>query len=329
MRCVLVDAYAARNRHRLRPLHTQWEIISVARRDRADALEAALSGADTIVAQGFDSQLARHARTLRLLQLPQAGTENVEWPLLPLGCRVCNVYEHETPIAEFVLLAMLESRIGACRLDTEFRAGDWSASHALFGPRHGEVAGATLGLLGYGRIGRAVAQRAAAFGVTVLAVSRRQPVDPRLAWAGAVGALEEMLPRCDFLVVTCPLTPATRGLLDARRLALLPRRGVLINVARGEIVDEAALYEALASGRLAGAALDVWWQYPSPANPDVRPSRQPFHELPKLLMTPHVSGWTEAMLDRRWQVIAANLDRLARGEPLANIVAPTAEVPPQ
>ena len=95
---------------------------------------------------------------------------------------------------------------------------------------------------------------------------------------------------------------------------------LLINVARAAIVDEDALYHALKDGHLGGAALDVWWQYPTADEPDRRPSRRPFHELPSVLITPHSSSSSEATADRRWSVVAANLDRLARGERLENVV---------
>jgi phosphoglycerate dehydrogenase-like enzyme len=89
------------------------------------------------------------------------------------------------------------------------------------------------------------------------------------------------------------------------------------------IVDEDALYAALKEGHLGGAGLDVWWQYPTPAEPERRPSRRPFHELPNVLMTPHCSSSTDASAERRWSVVAANLDCLARGEPLQNVVFQT------
>jgi hypothetical protein len=92
------------------------------------------------------------------------------------------------------------------------------------------------------------------------------------------------------------------------------------NVARAPIVDEDALYDALKDGHLGGAALDVWWQYPTAAEPDRRPSRRPFHELPNVLMTPHNSSSSEATAERRWSAVAANLDRFVRGERLENVV---------
>jgi phosphoglycerate dehydrogenase-like enzyme len=122
------------------------------------------------------------------------------------------------------------------------------------------------------------------------------------------------------LAITLPLTPATRGLLGAPQLRLMKSTAFLINVARAEIVDQAALYQALAQETIAGAALDVWYRYPTDSGPTF-PAHQPFHELPNLLMTPHVSGWTDGTLAARARIIAENIHRIARGEPPVNLVA--------
>ena len=107
-------------------------------------------------------------------------------------------------------------------------------------------------------------------------------------------------------------------------MAISARRwpaALLINVARAEIIDETALYEALASGRIAGAALDVWYRYPAAPGP-TRPANQPFHTLPNVLMTPHISGWTEGMMNARASLIADNIARIARGEAPLNAIDP-------
>ena len=116
------------------------------------------------------------------------------------------------------------------------------------------------------------------------------------------------------------LGPETTGLVDARRLGLMKPSAFLINIARGQVIDEDALYAALRDRRIGGAAIDVWWQYPDAAEPNRRGSRHPFHELPNVIVTPHNSGWTAGMVRRRWDEIADNLDRFVRGEPLINIV---------
>jgi phosphoglycerate dehydrogenase-like enzyme len=141
-----------------------------------------------------------------------------------------------------------------------------------------------------------------------------------LAFLGGPEALGAVIQRADYLVVALSLDEGTRGLIDARAIASMKPTAVLVNVARAEIVDGDALYRGLASRAIAGAALDVWYRYPTGDGPSP-PATQPFHELANVLMTPHVSGWTEGMLAARADVIAGNLDRLARGEPPVNHVA--------
>jgi phosphoglycerate dehydrogenase-like enzyme len=144
-----------------------------------------------------------------------------------------------------------------------------------------------------------------------------------LAFLGGPEALDEVLRCADFLAITLSLTEATRGLLGERELHLLKPRAVLINVARAEIVDELALHQALAQRTIAGAILDVWYQYPTRPGPTL-PAHQAFQELPNVLMTPHVSGWTEGMLETRAKLIAENIHRSARGEPPLHLIAPLA-----
>src|SRR4029077_18907537 len=142
-----------------------------------------------------------------------------------------------------------------------------------------------------------------------------QPDAPEgVAFIGGPERLDDLLGRSDYLAITLSLSPETRGLLDARRLALFNPSAYLINVARAEIVEESALYAALTNGRLAGAALDVWYRYPTTCGHAI-PSPSPFTQLDNVIRTPHVSGWTQGMLEARAAVIAENIARPARGEP--------------
>jgi phosphoglycerate dehydrogenase-like enzyme len=265
------------------------------------------------------------APRLRLLQSVAAGLDMLDTGALPKGVTVCNVFGHEPAIAEYVIMTMLVLTHHLFEAVTAFRAGSWVASPQFGGGRpHGEVLGCTIGIVGYGRIGREVAERAAGLKCRVLAANRSPVTEPAPAeTVYPLSELDRMLPACDTLLIACGLGPETRGLIDARRLALLKPGALLINVARAAIVDEDALYDALKDGHLGGAALDVWWQYPSAGEPDRRPSRRPFHELPNVLMTPHSSSSSDATAERRWSLVAANLDRFARGEPLENIVLQT------
>jgi len=132
--------------------------------------------------------------------------------------------------------------------------------------------------------------------------------------------MDEVLRRSDYVVVSMPATSDTIGSIDRTRLRLMKSTAFLVNVARAEIVDEDALYEALAQRSIAGAALDVWYRYPREAGPTA-PATRPFHELPNVLMTPHVSGWTDGMLEARAKLIAENIRRVAHGEIPLNLVA--------
>ena len=288
--------------------------------DEATIVEA-LDDIDVLVTMAFTREMGGAAKRLKLVQVPGAGLDRIDRGALPPGAALANAFGHEVGIAEWVLGAMLALTRELGRLDAALRRGVWESQWAIGvepPPPWPELAGKTLGILGYGRIGRCLARRARAFDMEVLAI-RRSPMSDDLASVHAPQALDDLLRSADAVVITMPLTAETRGLLGARELALMKPTALLLNPARAEIVDEDALYEALAAHRLAGAALDVWYRYPAAAGPTL-PARRPFHDLPNVLMTPHVSGWTEGMLAARAQVIADNVDRIVRGQPPLNLI---------
>ena len=125
----------------------------------------------------------------------------------------------------------------------------------------------------------------------------------------------------DAIVVSLPLLPETRlpGRCG-RAVAAMRPDGVIVNVGRGPVIDEAALYHALHERRIGGAIIDTWYVYPTAAEPAPLPCRQPFHQLDNVVMTPHMSGWTTGMIRRRQETVAGNIRRLGRGEPLVNVV---------
>ncbi len=277
---------------------------------------------DVLVSMAFTREMAAAAPRLRLVQVPGAGLDRIDRAALAPGTALANAYGHDVGIAEYVIGAMLAITRSFCRLDADLRRGRWdSVWSGAPVPLWPELAGKTLGILGYGRIGQAVARRALAFDMDVLAIRRdASRADPnRLAFVRGPAALDEVLGRADYLAITLALTPDTRGLIGAPQLARMKPTAVLINVARGEVVDEDALYGALHRGAIAGAALDVWYRYPTGDAP-VHPGHRPFHTLPNVLMTPHVSGWTEGMMDARAGVIAENIHRTARGEAPVNLI---------
>ncbi len=177
-----------------------------------------------------------------------------------------------------------------------------------------EMNGSTMGIVGYGAIGRAIARRATAFGMAVLAVDAN-PVDPdeHAPDVWPVSRLGEMLEASDVVVIAAPLTPETYRLIDGAMLARLKPNAYLVAVSRGGIVDEAALAEALGSGHLAGAALDVTEAEPLPDD-------SPLWDAPNLIITPHMAGASTEKERRCIEVLKENLLRFHRGEPLINEV---------
>jgi phosphoglycerate dehydrogenase-like enzyme len=293
--------------------------------DDTDAarLAPALAEADIAVGLSWRANFPPAPR-LKLLQCFATGIDQMDLAAVPRGVAVCNTVGHEPPIAEYVIMTMLTLLHQLFHSVASFRTGSWEASLQGGGTRHGELLGQTVGILGYGRIGREVARRAAPFGVRLLAANRSPVAETEpVERVYPLAELDRMLPECDVLVIAAALAPETSGLIDARRIALMKPSALLINIGRGAIVDEEALYVALRDGRLGGAAIDVWWRYPTAAEPHPRPSRFPFHDLPNLLMTPHSSSFTEGTAERRYSGIVTNIDRLSRGEPPVNVVTVT------
>ena len=287
-----------------------------------DDVVSKLAEMDVLVTMGFTAEMGAVARRLKLVQVPGAGLDRIDRSAMPPGARLANVHGHESGIAEYVLGAMLALTRDFARLDGALRRGQWQSQWAIGTPPPPvwpELAGKTLGILGYGRIGQALARRARAFDMNVLAIRREATRADAHAIVRGPDALGDVLARADYVAITLPLTAATRGLIGAPQLRSMKPTAVLVNVSRAAIVNEDALYEALASRRIAAAALDVWYRYPTDAGP-TPPARRPFHELTNVLMTPHVSGWTDGMLEARATLIAENIARVARSETPVNLV---------
>jgi phosphoglycerate dehydrogenase-like enzyme len=305
-----------------RHLTTPCEIVIT---DEA-GVAARLPDTDVLVTMVMTAEMGHAAGArLKLVQVPGAGLDRIDRSALPRGTLLANAYGHETGIAEYVFGAILTMTREFARLDEALRQGDWHSQWAVGvepPPVWPELAGKTVGILGYGRIGRSIAQRARAFDMSVCAVRRRveQSADDDLRLLGGPGALDEVLRRSDYVVISMPATQQTIGSIGRRELSLMKPSAFLINVARAEIVDETALYGALSQRSIKGAALDVWYRYPNEPS-FAAPATCPFHELRNVLMTPHIAGWTEGMLQARAKLIAENIKRVADREPPLNLVS--------
>jgi len=278
--------------------------------------------ADAIVGVKFARDTPRPER-LKLFHVPGAGYDAVDLDAVPASAVVCNCFGHEQAIAEYVMAALLSRHVPLADANNKLRQGEWAYSSGSLARLHDELAGKTIGLLGFGHIGKAIASRAKAFEMTVHVANRSPvPVSAIVDRAFTLDDLNDFWGAVDFLVVSVPLTAETTGIVAADALAAMRSSAVVLNVGRGPTIDERALYDALKNHRIAGAIIDTWYRYPSPDQPNVLPSILPFHELPNVVMTPHMSGWTSGTIRRRQKTIADNIKRRAEGKTCVNVVRP-------
>ena len=183
------------------------------------------------------------------------------------------------------------------------------------------LSGKTVVILGTGEIGRSVAAKCRVFEMRTIGINRTgSSVGSVFDGVHPLSGMAAVLPEADVLVVSVPLEQATRGLIGTTELEAMKPSALLINVARGPVVDEEALYRALCRGRLAGAAIDVWYDYPPPGSSFRMPSRFPFRELDNVIMTPHISGVARSTFDRRVEDLLFNIEAFAAGRPLRHEV---------
>jgi D-3-phosphoglycerate dehydrogenase len=218
-------------------------------------------------------------------------------------------------VADMALALMLSCIRRLPRLDEAVRAGRWRGPVPTR-----DLAGATVGVVGLGAIGRAVTRRLRAFGCRVLALEPNPDGGFCADCQVELLDLDAMLPQVDVLTLHAPLTPATRGLIGARELALLAPGAIVVNTARGELIDQAALAAALVDGRIAGAGLDVFEHEP-PAPGD------PILSAPNTVLSGHVSSYTELGLDRTAEAVLANLREVLAGRLPASCLNPQAWSP--
>jgi phosphoglycerate dehydrogenase-like enzyme len=281
---------------------------------QASGVDAELGDADAlwIWPSFYDAEVAaglrRHAARLRWLQLPTMGYDTVEEHGAPCEVVVTNAGDAYAPtVAEHalaLLLALVRRLPGAIARAAH---GAWDQSD---GRNIGTLHGATVAVVGFGNIGREVAVRLRGFGARIIAVSRSGRPDPLADESVPSDRLLEVLARSDAVVLAVPLNAATRHLIDARALAAMPAHAILVNVARGPVVDHAALRDALAAARIGGAGIDV-------TEPEPLPPGDSLWTLPNALVTPHVAGYGGDVAPRRiLAVVERNLKRFLAGEPL-------------
>jgi glyoxylate reductase len=259
----------------------------------------------TMLTDRVDAQLFAAGPGLRAVANYAVGTDNVDLEAatsagVPVG-NTPDVLTDATADLAWALLMAAARRL--CAAEASVRAGEWGTwqADAFLGM---DVAGATIGIVGFGRIGQAVARRAGGFGMEVLQHSRTGGVE-----------LDELLARSDFVSLHAPLTPDTRGMIGAREFELMKPTAVLVNTARGELVDTAALKKALESGEIAAAGLDV-------TDPEPLPGDHPLLEAPNLTVVPHIGSATRTTREKMADMAVDNLLAALAGERMPHCANP-------
>jgi phosphoglycerate dehydrogenase-like enzyme len=296
------------------------EEIHIAAGESAEAFESSAAEADVVFNWSGTRALLRDvlgmAPAARWVHTRSAGLDDLLFPeLVAHPAVLTNASGVFSPsLGEWVLGAILYFAKDFRRLVRNQTAGVWEQFDVPF------IEGQTVGIVGFGDIGRAVAARVRGMGMRVLALKRHLPppghVDPLAERIYPTEARCEMLARCDYVVITAPLTPETRGMMGAAEIAAMKREAVVVNVGRGPVVDEAALIEALSRGLIKGAALDVFEREPVPEG-------HAFYGLENVLLSPHSADHTPDWLERAMRQFLEQFERFRKGEPLANVVDKT------
>lgn len=301
------------------------ELVYTSELDEAGRREA-LRRAEVLLAWDLppeipDGALA-DAPDLRLVQLLSAGVDAVDFSAIPERLIVAsNAGAYSGAMSEHVMAMMLSLAKRLPQRHAALAAGrfdKWQPALVLDG--------AVCAILGFGGIGVATAGLMRGFGARIYAVNRDGRTDEPVEFAGTMADLDQVLAAADMLLVSLPLTLSTRGLLGKREFSLMKPTGILVNVARGAIVDQAALYEHLRANPQFSAGIDTWWEEPAgdaPFHTDY-----PFFELPNVLGSPHNSSIVSGTMLAAAQIAARNVSRYLRNDPLAGVVRRTDYIAP-
>lgn len=223
-----------------------------------------------------------------------------------------NLHHNSADTAEMAIALYMAAAKRIVPRDKDLREGKWSSDSFL---RYGSsdsvrADGKQALVLGYGSIGQRLGRVCEAMGMIVTGVRRSGPFNDQVR---PIAELDELLPQAEALFIALPLTPETKGLLNGERISMLPANCIVSNIGRGAIIEEEPFFEALKHDRILAAGLDVWWKYPDGSDAPCYPSNFPFHELPNVVMTPHVGGSSDASEAHRWRALADLITKIQDG----------------
>lgn len=269
------------------------------------------------------------AKKLKLIQIPFAGVNKMDFDLYKnyQGIYICNIHSNRIAVAEHAFALILALAKNIVTNDRNLRLGRW---HRLSTKEPTvQLQGKSLGIVGLGSIGWEIAKIGHTLGMKVFALKRKiEEKDLKkkniLVFLGEKKDLEKVIKKSDFIVVTVPLTQETKGLFGKKELKLMKGK-YLINISRGKVIDEEALFKSLKEGNLAGAAIDTWYQYPTSKQKEISPSKYDFHKLDNIVMSPHTAGYTDKALEENIKSVFDNIVRIYYGEEPENQIDPELE----
>lgn len=297
--------------------------------EEKNTIKKYLPEVEVVIGGNLNQEDLSQAKKLKLFQIPFAGVDKLDFNLYKRfsDIYVCNIHANKTAVSEHAFALILALAKNVVNYDRDLRLGKWHG----FSTKEPtiQLQGKSLGIIGLGSIGWEIAKIAKSFGMKIYALKNKigeKDLEKTeiLEFLGEEKDLHNVIKKADFILVAVPLTSRTKGLIGEKELKLMKGK-YLINIARGAIIDEEALFKALEKRHLAGAAIDTWYQYPSSKQREIPPSKYDFHRLDNVIMSPHTAGYTDKALEENIKSVFDNIVRIYYGEEPENRIDPELE----
>lgn len=298
-------------------------------KDEGETIKKYLKEVEVVIGGTFTKEGLEQAKKLKLIQIPFAGVDKLDFSLYKNypDIFICNIHANKNAVAEHAFALILALAKNIVINDRDLRLGRWHG----FSTKEPtiQLQGKSLGIVGLGSIGWEIAKIGHALGMKVFALKRKiEEKDLKkkdiLEFLGEKKDLEKVIKESDFIVVAVPLTKETSGLIGEKELKLMKGK-YLINISRGVVIDEEALFKSLKEGNITGAAIDTWYQYPSLEQKEMLPSKYDYQKLNNVVISPHTAGYTDGALEENIKSIFNNIVKIYYGEEPENQIDPELE----
>ncbi len=301
----------------------------IPKKDERETIKKYLKDVEAVIGENFSKEDLEQAKKLKLIQIPFAGVDKLDFSLYKNypDIFICNIHANKFAVAEHAFALILALAKNIVRNDRDLRLGRWHG-FTVKEPTV-QLQGKSLGIIGLGSIGWEIAKIGHTLGMKVFALKRKiEEKDLKkkniLEFLGEKKDLEKVIKESNFIVVAVPLTKETKGLIGKKELKLMKGK-YLINISRGVVIDEEALFKSLKEGNLTGAAIDTWYQYPSSEQREVLPSKYDFNKLDNVVMSPHTAGYTDRALEENIKSVFDDIVKIYYGEEPESRIDPELE----